>query len=242
MIASIHQPAYLPWLGYFHKIMLSDVFVFFDTTQFEKNSFINRNKIKTSNGGQWLTVPVNLKDHFGKEIREIKIADQNWQKNHWQAIELNYKKAQYWPNYSDKLKKIYENKYDNISDLCYDQLILFLDFLEAKTKVVKTSELRNYQSKKLDIVLEILKDVKAEIYVSGTLGRDYVDANRFKQENIKLYFQDYHHPTYQQLWGDFAPYMSVIDLLFNEGSNSQGIIFKNNISKGDLLTKPELYE
>ncbi|HLC90006.1 MAG TPA: WbqC family protein, partial [Patescibacteria group bacterium] len=176
----------------------------------------------------------NLKDHFGKEIREIKIADQKWQKNHWQAIELNYKKAKYWPQYYGKLKKNYENEYDNISDLCYGQLILFLDFLEAKTKVVKTSELRNYQTKKLDIVLEILKDLNTEIYVSGALGRDYVDANRFKQQNIKLYFQDYQHPTHHQLWGEFAPYMSVIDLLFNEGPKSKEIIFRNNISKDDL--------
>ena len=96
MILTIHQPAYLPWPGYFHRLMLADTFVFFDNTQFEKNSFINRNKIKTPRGAQWLTVPVSLKGHLEKEIREIEISGQAWRKDHWQAIELNYKKAKYW--------------------------------------------------------------------------------------------------------------------------------------------------
>src|SRR3989344_4564628 len=113
---------------------------------------------------------------------------------------------------------------------------MFLFFLTPPNlkKTVLSTELRNYQTKKLDIVLEILKDLNTEIYVSGALGRDYVDANRFKQQNIKLYFQDYQHPTHHQLWGEFAPYMSVIDLLFNEGPKSKEIIFRNNISKDDL--------
>lgn len=243
MIVSIHQPAYLPWLGYFHKIMLSDVFVYFDTTQFEKNSFINRNKIKTPNGSIWLTVPLKTKGHFHKEIRQIEIANQDWREKHWKAIEMNYKKANYWPQYADQLRELYKKEYNNIASLCYDQLILFLSWLNIKTKVIRSSELKPRQSKKLDLVLDILKEVKASSYISGVLGRDYIDLQRFKDKNIKLYYQSYEHPTYHQLWGGkFQKYMSVVDLLFNEGEKSLEIIMQNNISKSDLINKPELYE
>ena len=145
MILSIHQPAYLPWLGYFHKINLADKFIFFDTTQFEKNSFINRNKIKAVNGPIWLTVPLKTKDHFLKSMTEIEIAGQEWREKHWKAIELNYKKAKYWPAYSGRLRELYKKEYDNIADLCYDQLTLFLDCLGIKSKIVRSSELKSFQ-------------------------------------------------------------------------------------------------
>lgn len=243
MIATIHQPAYLPWLGYFHKINLADVFVFFDTTQFEKNSFINRNKIKTANGPIWLTVPLKTKDHFTKEIREIEPANGEWQEKHWKAIELNYKKAKYWEEYSGKLKKLYEKEYKNIADICYGQLMLFLDWLDIKTKVVKSSEMKDFSSKKLSLVMDILKELKASAYISGSLGRDYIDSEKFGENRIKLYYQNYNHPAYEQLWGEeFFKYMSVIDLIFNHGPKSFKIIMDNNIGKNNLLSDNELYE
>lgn len=242
MIVSINQPAYMPWLGYFHRINISDTFVFFDSTQFEKNSMVNRNKIKTPQGWAWLSVPVKLKDHFEKEIREIEIVDQKWREKHWKAIEMNYKKSKYWDDYSPRLKKIYEKEYRNISDPCYDQLTLFLDFLGIKTKIVKSSELGHFDSRKLQLVLDILKELKSTIYVSGALGKDYIDNKEFKKAGINLYYQRYEHPKYNQLWGEFQPYMNIIDLLFNEGSNSINIIMQKNISKDNLLTNKKLYE
>ena len=107
MILSAHQPAYLPWLGYFDKIIKSDVFVFLDTVQFEKNSFINRNKIKTPQGSVWLTVPVKLKGHLDVPLLKIEIDHKiNWQKNHLKSIYLNYKKA---PHYKEGYFKIEES-------------------------------------------------------------------------------------------------------------------------------------
>lgn len=242
MIVSIHQPAYLPWLGYIHKINLADIFVFFDTTQFEKNSFINRNKIKTANGPVWLTVPVKAQGHFEKEIRQIEPAGQAWREKHWQTIETNYKKTEFWPKYSGELKELYQKEYGNIADLCYDQLILLLGWLGVKTKVIRSSELKPRQSKKLDLVLDILEETKASSYISGALGRDYIDSQRFKDKNIKLYYQSYEHPVYRQFWkGEFLKYMSVIDLLFNEGDKSLAILMSGNITKNDLLINDEFY-
>lgn len=242
MIVSIHQPAYLPWLGYFHKIYLSDTFAFFDSTQFEKNSFINRNKIKTPHGEAWLTVPVSLRGYLGKKITEIEIANQIWQKKHWKSIELNYKKSKYWNEYSQQLKKIYENKYSYISDLCYDQLLLFLDLLSIKTKIIKSSELKLYNSKKENLILDICRDLKANLYISGSQGRDYINNDNFNKSGIKLYFQSYNHPVYEQLWSDFSPAMSIIDLLFNHGPRSHDIILSNNITKQQLSRNHKLYE
>lgn len=234
MIVSINQPAYLPWLGYFHRINISDVFVFFDYTQFEKNSLVNRNKIKTPQGPVMLTVPVKLKDHFHKTINNIEVADQKWQEKHWKAIELNYKKSKFWNDYSDKLKKIYEKEYFNIAAICYDQLLFFLELFNINTKIVKSSELENIDSKKEQLVIDICSALGADIYVSGALGRDYINNENFHKHGIKLYFQNYKHPEYNQLWGEFQPSMSAIDLLFNEGPNSLNIIMKNNINKQEL--------
>jgi len=242
MIVSINQPAYLPWLGYFHRINISDVFVFFDSTQFEKNSMVNRNKIKTSQGPVMLTVPVKLKDHFKKIIKDIEIAEPKCLERHWKSIELNYKKTKFWNDYSEKLKKIYKKEYNNISDLCYDQLILFLEILDIKTKIVKFSDLNDINSKKEQLVIEICKDLGARTYVSGSLGREYITNDHFKKSDIGLYYQNYNHPEYYQSWGAFIPYMSIIDLLFNEGPNSLSIIMKNNVTKEELLTNKDLYE
>ena len=93
MILTAHQPAYLPWLGYFHKIAISDTFVILDKVQFEKNSFTNRNKIKTSNGSTWLSIPMEMSEHTNKAIKEMSIHNKfNWRQKHWKSIYLNYKK------------------------------------------------------------------------------------------------------------------------------------------------------
>jgi len=236
MTVTIHQPAYLPWIGYFHKIYLSDVFVYFDTTQFEKNSFINRNKIKTAQGSSWLTVPVKLKDHFEKEIREIELGDQKWKKTHWKTIEFNYKKAKYWGLYSKELEELYNRDYNNISDVCYEQLLLIIKWLEIDVKIIKSSDLKEYNSRKHDLILEICKDLNTDLYISGKLGKDYIIEKDYEEAGIELYYQDYIHPKYNQLWGEgFVSYMSIIDLLFNEGPESMKVVLKGNMKKRALL-------
>lgn len=242
MIISINQPAYSPWLGYFHRIGISDTFVFLDSTQFEKNSFVNRNKIKTSQGPLWLTVPVKLKNHFNKTIKDIEIADQNWQKRHWGAIETNYKKAKYWLEYSAIIENFYKKEFKTIADLCYSELSLFNKLLGLKTSIIKSSTLLITNAHKQDLVQEICRNLNCDIYVSGALGRDYLDVKKFNKYNIRVYFQDYQPPVYKQLWGSFVPNLSILDLLFNEGPNSLKIIYGNNINKKDLMTNSKLYE
>jgi len=225
MVVSINQPAYLPWLGYFERIKNSDIFVYFDTVQFEKNSFTNRNKIKTLQGSKWLTVPVNTSGFFNKNVLvKTHIADDKWRKSHWSQIIQNYRTAPYWDMFSKEIGEIYSHPYSFLSELCWSQLVLFLDILKIETKIIKASQLPNFESKNDSLVLDILKHLDASEYISGALGRGYLDERKFKSLNIKLTYQDYRPKEYRQLWGKFIPNMGVIDLLFNEGENSYKFI------------------
>jgi hypothetical protein len=242
MIVSIHQPAYLPWLGYFHKIALSDVFVFLDTTQFEKNSFVNRNRIKTPQGPLWLTVPVSLQGHLTNEIGHTAIAGQHWRDKHWRTLELNYRKAPFWLRYAPELEKTYRAGYATIDQLCFDQLLLFNRWLGLGTRIVRSSELPPTGSRKQHLVLDLCKSVRASLYVSGALGRGYLEQKAFSREGIALYFQDYQHPVYPQLWSpEFLANLSIVDLLFNEGPDSFKTILEGNVTKTALLTNSTLY-
>lgn len=214
---SIHQPAYLPWLGYLDKLMRSDVFVYLDNVQFEKNSFINRNKIKTPQGVIWLTVPVKLKGHTSKTIAETEIDNsKNWRKDHLSTIFFNYKKARNFSLLYPHLEKLYSLEYASLSDLCYDHLLFWLRHLGIEKKIVKGTEL-GILAEKSDLVLHICKRFNATRYISGTLGRHYLRIDNFQSAGIEVEFQDYQHPVYEQLWGEFVPNLSILDYCLNVG-------------------------
>lgn len=222
MIMSAHQPAYLPWLGYFDKIKRSDIFVFLDTVQYEKNSFTNRNKIKTKDGPIWLSIPVIKTNHLNKIMSEMIIDNtSHWQKKHISSIQMSYSKALNYKDLFPKLRDLYDKNYESLVDATWDHLLFWLDILDIHTKIVKSSSL-GIQSKKSDFVLDLCKAVGANYYISGMLGRDYLETNMFEKEGIKVEFQNYQHPVYDQLFGDFLPYMGIVDFAMN--SDDYGLI------------------
>lgn len=224
MILSAHQPAYLPWLGYFEKIQRSDVFIYLDTVQFEKNSFTNRNKIKTPQGGQWLTIPVKLKGHSNSTLIDTELDDaQPWRSKHLKSIEMNYCKAPYFAECYPKLKQLLSIQTNKLGELCWQQLIFWLTEFEIDTKLVRSSEL-SISSKKSDLVLDLCKHYNADHYLSGALGRDYLDENDFAVAGVKVDYQNFSHPIYPQRWGDFEPYMSIIDYWMNCGTGKLPIV------------------
>lgn len=234
-IISIHQPAYLPWLGYFNKIALSDLFVILDTVQFEKNSFINRNRIKSASGPIWLTVPVKTKDKFKANIlkdTEIDIKEK-WQNKHLKSICLNYNKSPYFSEHIDKITNIYNKEWTKITPLCYELTQLMCNILNIKTPIVLASSISGISGEKGELVLNICKKFSATTYISGSMGKSYLNTETFKNNNIKVVFQDYKHLVYKQLYGKFEPNLSALDLIFNEGNNSLSTLMKNN-NKGDL--------
>lgn len=215
MILSAHQPAYLPWMGYFDKINRSDIFVYLDTVQFEKNSFINRNKVKTSQGSTWLTIPVKMKGHIGKPLSEIVIdGSQDWRKKHLNTIFMNYKKALRFEECYPKLEALYQNRNELLAELCWDQLLFWLKEFCINTQIIRSSNL-TIDAKKSDFVLELCRHLNADHYISGALGKDYLQVEDFKRCSITIEFQEYIPPRYPQLWGEFVPYLSILDFWMN---------------------------
>ncbi len=215
MIMSAHQPAYLPWLGYIDKIKRSDVFIFLDTVQYEKNSYTNRNKIKTANGPIWLSIPVIKTDHFDKIMSEMPIDQKSrWQRKHLNSIQMSYSKAPHFKELFPKLQELYSADYDNLVDATWDHLMFWLDVLDIHTKVIKSSSL-DVSSKKSDFVFDLCKAVDADYYISGAMGKDYLETEKFNKAGITVEFQDYKHPIYPQLHGEFLPNMGIVDFAMN---------------------------
>lgn len=224
MLLSAHQPAYLPWLGYFEKIVRADVFVFLDTVQFEKNSFINRNKIKAPQGPQWLTIPVKTKGHIKATLRETLIDDtQPWRIKHLKAIESNYRKATHFKECFPKLETLLLTPESNLAELCWRQLQFWLAEFEIETPVYRSSDLP-VASKKSDLVLDLCKYFGATSYLSGALGRNYLDEDSFAAVGIEVEYQDFLHPAYPQLWGPFVPNMGIVDVWMNCGTDAKNLL------------------
>lgn len=225
MIVSINQPAYLAWLGYYERIASSDKHVVLDHVQFEKNSMVNRNKIKTANDWCWLTIPLKTSGQFGDlAINKVQINNsQKWQKKHWNSIFFNYKKAPYFDQYAESLEYFYQQKWDTLGEALRWQLAFFLEALKIETPIVYSSD-SDYASNKSELVLDICKEHDATEYLSGPFGRDYLQHEEFSKHGIKVAYQDYEHPMYQQLHGKFMSHLSIIDLLCNHGSQSKEIL------------------
>ena len=235
MILTAHQPVYLPWLGLFHKIALADAFCYFDDVQYLKKDWNNRNKIKTTNGPLWLTVPVLTTDHREKTIREIEINNSlNWRKKHWISILNNYRKTPHFNRYSDFFEDLYKREWRYLSQLNEHMLLWFLKELGISIDFTRASE-KKFNGTKSDLVLDMCKNLGAQTYIFGSLGKDYAHIEDFSNAGVHVLFQEYHHPVYPQLHGDFVPYMSIIDLLFNCGERSLDIIMSGNMTKKDIV-------
>lgn len=235
MILSAHQPAYLPWLGYFHKIAISDVFVILDDVQFEKNSYTNRNKIKTSNGSSWLSVPMQMKGHTDRTIREMKIDNKYiWREKHWKSIYLNYKKAPYFNLHCDFFEDTYKKEWNSLTDLNEYMTMYFLEQIGIKTKIYRQSDIKT-EHKKQELIGELCRKLKSNTFIFGKLGENYADKNYFKDNDINIYFQNYNHPVYNQIWDGFIPNLAIIDLLLNVNKDEAlNIIMNGNVSNCSL--------
>lgn len=225
MIISSHQPAYLPWLGYFNKMSMCDVWVIYNDTQFTPKEFQNRNRIRTKDGSQWLTIPVQ--GGRNQLIDEVQIdSTQDWKRKHLKSIEQNYSKALYF----DQYKHLLEDMYDDFSDKCgFTQLlsnfnvvhmasILYELGMESVVHKWRFASDLDLQESKSDRVLEMCKKLNATKYIFGFQGQDYADVQSFTDAGIEVEFQNFQHPTYSQCYPGFHPNMCVLDALFNLGS------------------------
>jgi hypothetical protein len=214
MIVSIHQPNYFPYYGYFNKIKHCDTFVFLDNVTYSKNSYINRNRIKTCDGVKWLTVPVVNKNILNKEIKDVEISGEKWKKDHLKTLEYNYNKTlKYYPIH-DILTDIYNRDWKNLSELNIYVINSLCNYLQIDTKFVRASEL-GVSGKSTELLLNICKKLKADTYLAGSSGKNYMDEKIFTDNNIDIKHQSFTHPMYNQKYGEFVENLSMLDAVFN---------------------------
>ncbi len=222
MICAIMQPTYNPWLGYFDMIDKVDIFVFLDDVQLAKRSWQVRNRIKGANGEIWLTIPIK-KTAKRDEIR-IKDAlpnyEQNWTDKHLKTIEHNYKKAKYFNEVFPFIENHFSKKAESLAEF-NSQLIMDIAKKIGTSTVFKYSSQLNVEGNKDVKLVNICKKLDTEEYLSPQGSAVYINQHHkggeFVTNNIDLYYHDYEHPVYKQLYGEFLPYMGILDLLMNEG-------------------------
>ena len=213
MIA-IHQPNYLPWLGFFDKARLADTFVLLDNVSYTRGSVINRNKIKTKKGWEWLTVPV--RNIAGTIIRDVTTVDSGWEKTHWKTLTFNYSKASHFKDFVSSLQEIYENRWVNLAELNETLIRMIFDWFDMHPNMVRASDL-SVQGSSSELLVSICKTLGDRTYLSGVGAKDYLNQSVFEREGVTVKFQDFASPRYNQLFGEFIPALSVIDYLFNCG-------------------------
>ena len=222
-VVAIHQPQYLPWLGYFDKIYRCDVFCLLDTVQYKKNEFQNRNRIKTADGWQWLTVPVTYR--FPQRIEEVGVNQTvDWQRKHLQALKTNYSKAPFFETYCGRFEELYQQSYEFLVQVNVACIELLMKLLGLERKLVLASSLQVETEDPTLRLVEICRKLGGDFYLSGRDGANYMDIDMFAGHQIDILFQDFQHPQYPQCFGTFEPNMSVVDLLFNCGPESLAII------------------
>ena len=222
MLIAIHQPQYLPWLGYLDKIDKAEIFVILDNVQFKKNEWQNRNRIKTVQGWQWITVPVLYK--FPEKINEVRINNNtNWNRKHLQAFITNYSKSLYFADYKNLFEDIFSRSWDRLVDINIEVIKFLISAFELKTRLVMASDLK-LREEPTERLIDICKTLNANKYLAGRDGGKYMNLEMFDKEEIEIIFQDFKHPVYNQLYGDFVPGMSAVDLLFNCGDKSLEVL------------------
>ena len=225
MIVSINQPAYVPWLGYFHRIAASNLHIVLDHVQFEKNSFTNRNKIPTAGGYSWLTVPVRTSGRFGAlPIAELEIeTSSDWARKHWMTLSQRYAKARYFAEHAAFFESLYCQRWERLIDLCDRVTRYLLAAFDIRTELRRSSTMEPRGAKD-EVILDLCRKAGATTYLSGALGRNYLRESLFAAAGIRVIYQDYQHPTYPWPGGAFQPYMAAVDLLFHHGPASREIL------------------
>jgi WbqC-like protein family len=219
---AMHQPNYVPWLGYFHKMASCDWFVHLDTVQYPRGqSFGARNRIKTPNGVAWLTIPVS-RPH-GREgkvtYREISFAEPGWADKHLKTVEASYRRAPYF----DDVFGLFAAGLGAGQTLVDVNLLLiesFADYIGISSKRARLSELLSEFGQKNELIAEICRALGADAYLSGMGGgQDYTEADELAHMGVELHFDHFLPPDYPQLWGSFEPMLSIVDVLFNCGAD-----------------------
>jgi hypothetical protein len=215
-VVGIHQPNYLPWVGYFYKMMRCDIFILLDDAQYTKNGFVNRNRIKTPAGEAFLSIPITarLKD----QIDEVRISDRRFAEKHLKTLQACYGRAPFYKLYIDRLAEILRKEL-GLSALNEALIRQCAQWLDIGCATLRSSALAIDGASDERLAL-LVKAVRGDVYLSGRGGAKYQHPETFANHGVELRYTDFSPPTYAQLWGDFIPGLSIVDLLFNLGPES----------------------
>jgi hypothetical protein len=217
---AILQSNYIPWKGYFDIIAAVDEFIVYDEVQYTKNDWRNRNKIKTSAGVQWITIPVYQKK-LSQKISETQVSDTRWALKNWNSIKSSYGRAPYFKELAEPFETFYTTtKLKLLSEINLFLITLICDVLGIKT-VIKNSADYLLEGDPTERLVNLCKQCQAGIYISGPAAKNYLREDLFRQENIEISWMDYSgYPEYPQAHPPFSHYVSIVDLLFNTGKNA----------------------
>ena len=216
---AIVQSNYVPWKGYFDMIRAVDEFILYDDVQYTRRDWRNRNRIKTPDGTQWLTIPVNVKGKFLQKIKDTRVSDRDWSRQHWQTLKCCYGKAPFFNDVKDRLETFYLGETSQwLSEINRELIQLVCSLLGVTTQVGSSSDFRLTESAPSARLLEICRQSAANEYLSGPAARDYLDVPLFEQAGTRVRWMDYAgYRPYVQLHGPFEHAVSILDLLFMTG-------------------------
>ncbi len=224
MRIAIMQPGYLPWLGFFELMHKCDLFVLFDDVQYTKKDWRSRNRIRTKDGWQWLSVPVQTRGRRFQLICEAQIDySSHWQYKHIKALETNYHKAEFFEDYFPAVKKILAHKWEYLCDLDLELIKWLSGHVGIRKEIVRSSELKT-SGRREEKIIAVCKALGAQELYDSKAAAGFLMKEEFDKHGIGLVFQDYSHPVYRQIHVPFEPFMSTIDLLFNCGPRSSAIV------------------
>lgn len=231
-IFTMHQPNYLPWIGFFSKASKADYIIIYDTAGYTNSGVINRNKIRTDTGWCYLTVPVSRRFHAAR-INEVTMPDnRRWRHDHWKSINQYYGRSHFF----DDHRVFFDNLYQEDSQYLYqfnEKVIRYLlDCFHLRTEVLRASELGiDVSLKGTAAIIDCLKRAGASHYLSGPSGKYYLELEKFSRNGIDIEFSQFNHPIYRQCYPGFEPGMSAIDLLFNKGPEAEIMIKASSICR-----------
>lgn len=223
----IHQPDFLPYLGFFHRFLQADVWVILDTAQYvsgTSRSWQNRDLIKTPQGERWLTVGVRKQSKA--PICDIMLADSSWRQDNLNLLSANYREAPYFQEIMPLLKELYAFPCERLVEFNLKSIGMLMQLLGIDIQTVLASEL-NPAGKSNDLLVDVLKKSGSTRYLSGLGAKDYFEPEPFIKAGIEVVWQEFTHPVYPQLHGEFVPYLSSIDLLFNCGTERSRQIIRS---------------
>lgn len=220
MILSGHQPNYLPYPGLIGKILHSDKFIYVSKVQLEKKSWQNRNRIKGANGEIILTVPVQTKGKFDQKISETLIDNAtDWRKKHFSAIDLSYKKSQYYSKYIEFFADLYAKDWNSLNELDIYVMNWIINELGIKTEIFYDTDY-DFTGKNNELLIEMTKTLECDTYLSNKGSENYVDISMFTDNNLNHRYLNYVGKQYRQCFKEFIPYLSIFDMLFNIGAEN----------------------